>query len=300
MESAKNHPRQWTIQWDVVLDFLYCLFAQGFTDTWKTCRPNNTSVFEEGTQTLAESFPDAWVRFFRFIRAGDASAMTTEMARITLARGAAVIGWVNQAQVDVLIPVVINKEGELGDTNVTVILVPLRVRRQFGTIWIDAKDLGVFPTLENGRIRVDGHPGPKSAEDAAAFPNGWPHDLKLAPKLTMEAAKESLPRPYTTLLMELGGREHPDQSPTSSSTHSVAAIRSNERRSQRNITEGLVPKHRKYSLPARGCSAATYRCVNQADHPSLSMLLRLSDVLHEIPRDALLRHTCNAPVLGNR
>lgn len=305
-----------------LLDFLECLLSPRFSDTWRACRPNNIRLAPgpEGSQpqTLADAFADAWVRFFHFIRAADNSAMTTEMARIAVTRGAAVIGWRNQAQVDVVIPIVRKKSDKLSERNMSVLLVQFKLRTKAGTVnqyLIDANELGVFPTLENGRFRVSDHSPPPSSKSPKGVSNPWPYNFPLAPQLSAEEAETSLSRPYITLVMELGVRDR-QSSKNRKSTPSAVPVRSTNAPAgacpsglpvsppspnvfkilspgracpPRNATKKLIPMHQRYSLIAYGCSSVTYRCVQEEDEARLSMLLHANDLLHETPRPNLRR-----------
>lgn len=276
-----------------LLTFLDHLFAAEFKTVWTGCIPNNTpSKVTDGpdSQTLKDAFANAWVRFTHFVRASDDSAMSTAMAWMAATRGMAVIGWRNQAEVDVMIPIVLNKDAPISEQNVTVLLIQFKLRAQAGTVQkysIDANRIEVFPTQSNGRLCV-----------ADALTRNTPGAL------SREDALKSLSRPYITLVMELGVRHRGKRSAAEKGSPEGPSSREQQsanpqsplrfkaalpptRSSRRTAKDEFSPRHRRYALMAYGCSSKTYSCVDETDQEKIDGLLHANDLLYELPRTSL-------------
>ncbi|KAH9481121.1 hypothetical protein JR316_0005641 [Psilocybe cubensis] len=214
---------------------------------------------EVGGQRLDKAFENAWVRFTHFARGTDDAAMTTSMAWVAFVRGMAVIGWPAQGSVDLHIPVLLHKDKPIMESNMSGILVQVKLRRAWSTqstVAIDADKLLYFPGPKNPRGSVE------------------PLD---------EASKR---RPYISLVMALGRpvkvrrppslvvqtTDKPEAKPTSkpnlSCTESNAAPSTGKEKH---------PAHPRYSLFFYGRSHRVYGCIpeDQSTQDAYNALLNI-------------------------
>ncbi|KAH9481122.1 hypothetical protein JR316_0005642 [Psilocybe cubensis] len=238
-----------------LITFLKQLTATAYHSTVLESRPD-TKV---DRQCLREAFKNAWVRFTHFARGTDDAAVTTSMAWVAFVRGMAVIGGPAQGSVDLHIPVLLHKDKPIMESNMSGILVQVKLPRAWSpqsTVAIDADKLLYFPGPKNPRGSVE------------------PLD---------EASKR---RPYISLVMALGRpvkvrrppslvvqtTDKPEAKPTSkpnlSRTESNAAPSTGKEKH---------PAHPRYSLFFYGRSHRVYGCIpeDQSTQDAYNALLNI-------------------------
>ncbi|KAJ2918955.1 hypothetical protein MD484_g1413, partial [Candolleomyces efflorescens] len=248
-----------------LLTFLRNLTAEAFYDDVKESRPDNVL----GGDHLEDAFKNAWVRFTHFARGTDDSAMTTSMAWVAFVRGMAMVGWYSQDSVDLHIPVLLDKDRPISESNMTGILVQIKLRgpRSLRSkVSIDAGNLGYFP------------------------PPGSPRESSV-PEPDIQAYRN---RPYIALLMELGkttqGQRHSSLLGKGESLRPQKKHKSKPSNSSVIAStaptgmQDLITTHPRYSLFFYGRSHKIYRCVPD-DEATLSVydyLLKQDDLLDTI------------------
>ncbi|PPQ86747.1 hypothetical protein CVT25_012384 [Psilocybe cyanescens] len=235
-----------------LITFLKQLTATTYHRTVMKSRPD-TEV--EG-KCLDEAFENAWVRFTHFARGTDDSAMTTSMAWVAFVRGMAMIGWPAQDSVDLHIPVLLHKDEPITETNMSGILVQVKLRREWSkrsAVAVDADQLGYFP-------------GPSNLRGSS-------------PDETYKS------RPYISLVMELS-KPVTEKFPPSLVVNVTGNRKKVESEKQKQKTHGPLKmhysrtSHPRYSLFFYGRSHRVYGCIpdDQSTQDAYNALLDIGAV----------------------
>ena len=171
------------------LQFLKALFANIHHASILGAQPDN----EVEQCTLEGAFKDAIVRFTHFVKARDDSVVSTNAMAPGFLRGSAFICHNRQKDIDIIIPILLDKCDTLAESSMSALLIQVKRQKKAGAFnpyIIDQKTLDFFPKVSS--------------------------------------AGKSL-RPYVTLLAELGvtsksptlqiGRTAPRSSPRSTSAN---------------------------------------------------------------------------------
>ncbi|THH03138.1 hypothetical protein EW145_g6499 [Phellinidium pouzarii] len=211
-------------------------------------RPNNV---KDG-KPFREAYKDAWVRFTHFQRAGDSSVISSEACWAAAARAMAFQCNSGQALIDILVPVILYKNGTLCEANMSAILVQVKGQR------------GV---VTKASVKID------------------ERDLKFFPPPSDERSDE---RPYITLVMELGVQFRTAKPSKYTAGHAPDVNRSPSKvmvsKASDRFSERLVSskKHPRYAITVRGCSPSVYAVVDNKD--VFATLLASRHILEEHPR----------------
>ncbi|KAH8109132.1 hypothetical protein DFH11DRAFT_1731386 [Phellopilus nigrolimitatus] len=232
--------------------FIKALFGDNHAERILESHPDNVA---DG-KTFREVFDDAWVRFTHFQRAGDSSVVSTEAAWAAAARAMAFQCSSGQAVIDMVIPVILRREGKLGEDIMTAILVQDKDRFKAGT---------------RASVEIDAE------------------TIKFFPEQSSEGPKEDK-RPYITIVMELGvlpfyqtqaKYEAPPaekRPPVSQSSLATGHEITRKVRSTKTAKEA----HPRYAIFVNGCSPSVYKVVDNED--VYAALLSSRHTLQEHPR----------------
>ncbi|KAG6877960.1 hypothetical protein C0993_001578 [Termitomyces sp. T159_Od127] len=270
-----------------VVDFLHALISEEYVDIILKVRPKNTHG-----KTLEEAFKDGFVHFTQFVKAGDKLTITDESAYLLFVRAAAIQGYGNLNQADLLIPVWIRRhENDKPDRwSMTAIFIQVKNRINKVFTFIDAQetfkffspaqgheerpyititmDLGISASQEKSTQEPEAKnesrntPEQKSAQEPKAKGKGrnqthmpaTPFKRYLSPEVAVlpVRADPCLTNPSTTLELERKLRKRPRAHP-----------------------------YPRYEISIMGCSKNVY---NVVDRVSYSSLLVHKDMLAEHPR----------------
>ncbi|KAF4615349.1 hypothetical protein D9613_003426 [Agrocybe pediades] len=254
------------------------------TDLGKRRRGETSNANDASGVQLEEAFKDSWVRFTHFVRGADDFVLTSSMAWLAMTRGMAMIGSSSQEGIDVHIPILLHKDKQISESNMSAILVRFESRSQASNkakVVISQESVPYFPPPDSTR---DPHGSSKLFVDEDDDQIGTP--------------EEHRSRPYISLVMELGvytGKDvkpsiprfimkHLDDPTTDSmpvQTHQprqpsiVEALPnlnlSNKRPRRTNTAYRTHPTHPRYSLFFYGCSSQVYRVIpkGSTDHKTL-------------------------------
>lgn len=251
--------------------FIEELFSEEYAKEILDSVPDNV----KSSTTFRTAFKDAIVRFTHFGKMGDDTGTTTHTMFAAFVRCMAITGWSSQETVDVLIPVLLYCKEKLSESAMTGLLIQVKRRKKKGTkekYAIYQEKLQFFPPPTN--------------------PTKGP------------AAKTKDPRPYVTLVAEVGV-----QSPISRAESTPVIIRDKVIKSAPNLPAIVgtstvsttdpqslyIPAqprsinhptdvHPRYSIFAYGCSDKVYSVIAESDRTGYKALLGNRDMLDEHPR----------------
>ncbi|KAG8217164.1 hypothetical protein J3R82DRAFT_5244, partial [Butyriboletus roseoflavus] len=107
------------------LQFLKALFADRHHDRILKATPEN-GVEEH---TLEDAFKDAVVRFTHFVKAVDDTVVKTEAMEAGFMRGSAFICHNRQKDVDIIIPVLLDKDDTVAESSMSALLIQVKRRK---------------------------------------------------------------------------------------------------------------------------------------------------------------------------
>lgn len=243
--------------------FLRALLAEDQWQRVRVARPDNMPG-----ETLEDVFKNAKVRFTHFARAGDARDADSLFAYAAMIRGMAIQCCHQQAAIDIVIPIFMDNpssDRKVCEEETTAILISVKNRRNASSrtkVVIDEASIGFFP--------------PGSAA--------------------------SKPRPYITIVMELGIQNEPTSAAKARSTSSGSANTGGARkasvsrmevgppvaRRSTRSTAATTTAHPRYSIYIYGCSPSVYGVINDVDKDKYAGLLTLHRPLDNSPRPELL------------
>ncbi len=209
--------------------FIKEIFAEKHADMILKSEPDNVG----NRQTFGKTFENAVVRFTHFITMATNCTSPkqnwawTDIAWAAFVRSAAIICPSSRCGVDVIIPILLQRSGNIDECVMSAILIQIKNDIKQGEendFNIDAKDINLFP--EQGPIR-----------------------------------------PYVSLVMNLGITQSLDSkndSKTKEATSNVpaASIRIDQPSS---INREMLDTHQRYAFIATGCSSVVYRNVKKAE-----------------------------------
>ncbi|KAH9481110.1 hypothetical protein JR316_0005630 [Psilocybe cubensis] len=253
-----------------LITFLKQLTATVYHSTVLESRPD-TKV---DRQCLGEAFKNAWVRFTHFARGTDDAAVTTSMAWVAFVRGMAVIGGPAQGSVDLHIPVLLHKDKPIMESNMSGILVQVKLPRAWSpqsTVAIDADKLLYFPGPKNPRGSVEPLDEANKSRPyiSLVMELGKPVNKKKTPSLVVEATdhwiQKGKPLPKPESKPTTGPRSH---RPNLSHVESAAPPTRKKYASER---------HPRYSLFFYGRSHRVYGCIpeDQSTQDAYDALLNI-------------------------
>ena len=196
-----------------------------------------------------DAFEDPKVRFTHFVKMGDSTGTTSAASWVALTRGMAIITRSGDVAVDVIIPILLHDK-QLCEEVVSGLLVQFKRRRHGGpkaSYLIDQRTIGFFP----------------------------------------EGSPDEHPRPYISLVMELGvqpkgtvpTKELPKSAPSASTTtpSKLDVMKQGRLRHARDT-------HPRFSIFAYGCSNTVYKGISPDQRATYQYLLASRDFLAEHPR----------------
>lgn len=248
--------------------------------------PDN--IFTDGPGTnLNEALGDAIVRFTHFAKFDSLGTSWLGVHAAAL-RGAAIVCRNGEADVDLIVPIIIPTEGAVCRHVVTAILIQIKRRQRAGNpalLAIDESKIQLFPF---------------PAEDCKCPNSRQP--------LTGSIDLKTLP--YISLVLDLGvqrpvpahlrgsvkfdhtknaGSGHTSKSKKESLTTSASVSRFSTgtppaRSSRRNLEATPKMTHPRYSIYVSGLSSKNYVAINSDNETKYKMLLRQSHILADHPR----------------
>ncbi|KAF9557770.1 hypothetical protein CPC08DRAFT_710179, partial [Agrocybe pediades] len=234
------------------------------------------------------AFKDSWVRFTHFVRGADDFVMTSSMAWLAMTRGMAMICSSSQEGIDVHIPVLLKKDKQISESNMSAILVRFESRSQASNkakVVISQESVPYFPPPGSTR---DPHGSSKLFVDERGDQIGTPEEHRSRPYISLvmelgvytgENVKPSIPRFIMKHLDIPATDSHRQKMPVQ--THQprqpsiVEALPnlnlSNKRPRRTNTAYRTHPTHPRYSLFFYGCSSQVYRVIpkGSTDHKTL-------------------------------
>ncbi|KAF8985416.1 hypothetical protein BDQ17DRAFT_1415379 [Cyathus striatus] len=146
-KSLKSRPKKLYSEGCGVVPFLEELYTDENINEILDHVPNNWNS-GSNSRSIREAFANSWLRFTHFGRMGDDSGVTSHAILAAIARGMAIICFPSQSMVDIIYPVLLDKDKPLSESNMTAILVQVKNHDNAGPIAkyeIDEEDIGVFP-----------------------------------------------------------------------------------------------------------------------------------------------------------
>lgn len=263
--------------------FLRCLFAESAAAGVMVALPDNV----RNGKPLEEALPDAWVRFTHFVRAGDDTGMTSEMALVAFTRGMAVIGWGSQARSDFSISFMINRHHKVCETNMSVILLQIKNHFEKGGIadyTIDEKEISTFPSPGTPRYGTNKKPPlyderPYITIVMEVGITEKIHPDAYTPSIVTDAISSARGTPTPEVVKEDAKTIHHRPASPSSINIILPPVRSSERLSAHAKVE-----HPRYNIFIYGCSPTVYRSITTQTKDVYRQLLERGQVLGEHPR----------------
>ncbi|KAG9021019.1 hypothetical protein FRB95_003067 [Tulasnella sp. JGI-2019a] len=191
---------------------------------------------------------------------------TSEAACGAFIRGMAIICRVGQADVDLILPVLLPGEGGVQESNMTGILIQVKSRAQAGTMVkynIDEKNVSFFPVGEN-----------EGSERVLRPYISLVMEFGIQPSTTGLACTPTNPKPAETPNL-------PPQSKSTSSSEGCTDVRILAPGKQHRPPK--TPLHPRYSIFAFGCSSQIYKVFEVENQASFAFLLGSRDYLNEHP-----------------
>ncbi|KAH7890628.1 hypothetical protein F5I97DRAFT_59418 [Phlebopus sp. FC_14] len=136
------------------LTFLQALFPANFHDI---ILQSNPETKKDESLVLENAFKHAVVRFTHFVKAADDSVVKSSAMVAGFVRGSAFIGHNTQEDVDIIIPILLEKDAAAIDESVmSAMFIQVKRRKKAGTINaynIEEKRFGFFPKEETTELR---------------------------------------------------------------------------------------------------------------------------------------------------
>jgi hypothetical protein len=196
-----------------------------------------------------DAFKDAKVRFTHFVKMGDSTGTTSAASWVALTRGMAIIPRSGEVGVDVIIPILLHDK-QLCEEVVSGLLVQFKRRCHSGpkaSYLIDQRTIGSFP----------------------------------------EGSPDEHPRPYISLVMELGvqpkGTVPTKELPKSALSASTTTPSKLDVMKQGRLRHAQ-DTHPRFSIFAYGCSNTVYKGISPNQRATYQYLLAPRDFLAEHPR----------------
>lgn len=253
--------------------FMEELFTKDYSEVVLDSSPSgrpptrSTSQVIPDPPTLRTTFKNSVVRITHFVRAGDNSSMTLPVMKAAFIRGMAFIGHPTQDYVDLMIPVLIDKNKPITDDNMTAIMWQVKRR---------------LKSSARNAVNFD-------ADQIYFFPKGTAEE-KIAEK------------PYIVLISELGlfkknydyvqlhakavGAKGVLEQPSRPSTRMTGLGASPAK-----ISLGSSPKKHplKYTIFAYGCSPTIYKVIGERERQKYQKLLAIKPPFYDHPRQYTMR-----------
>ncbi|KAG6893777.1 hypothetical protein C0992_008675, partial [Termitomyces sp. T32_za158] len=257
-----------------VIDFLRALISEDHIEAILEARPRNTPGV-----SLKEAFKDGFVHFTHFVKAGDKETITQEAIYLLFVRGAAIQGYGNMYQVDLVIPVWIRSSDCPDRWSMTAIFIQVKNRVNKAFIFIDAQQsfefFGQTETKEHKSrpyIALAMELGVLASEQKKAKAESGSTPAQKSRQEPKAGRKETT---QTNLPTTPSKSRSTPQDPV---TPSAVAIHSREL--QQPTRSGANP-YPSYEISITGCSKREYNVVGES---SYSILLAHKDMLAEHPR----------------
>lgn len=241
-----------------VVEFIQALFPSSIADAVLNSRPDNILEGEGGT--FRDAFSKSSVRFTHYVKLGDSTGLTSTALCAAFIRGMAFIAHPSQEYIDLLVPILCDRDGPVAPHNITALVVQINCRARPGAA-------GVYDY---------------SAEELGMFQDSDP-------------ASSSRPlRPYCTLLMELGVYATMRQTEEASNPSQLPVPPAPVRRLHRSTSASSRHVHPRYNIRAYGCSSGVYGVISDAENAMYHAVLLLDrDVTSDHPRPQNLQHVWN-------
>jgi hypothetical protein len=232
--------------------FMKELFSEACAKRILDILPDNI----ETSTTFQMAFKNAIVRFTHFGKMGDDTGTTTHAMFAAFVRCMAITGWSSQETVDILIPVLLDHEEKLSESAMTGLLIQVKRREKKGT-----------------------------TQKYAIYQEKFQFFPPPAKRTTDPTAKTTNPRPYVTLVAEVGVQS-PISQATSTPVMNPPAIVGTSTVSTTDPPSIKRPRdvHPRYSIFAYGCSDKVYSVITESDRADYKALLGNHDMLDEHPR----------------
>lgn len=257
-------------------------WAQELFRDHKTLEAWLPSNITADAQKFKDAFADARIRILQWVRAYDDHELCTDAMAPAFIRGFAFICRRGETAVDLVIPVALSSKENIGERNMTSVLVQVKLRKRTGHYDINADSF---------------HPPffPASISDAKT-------PMRAYVTIIMELGTQK-PRPHAPIIGVLRGladrlasvvpvSEDPaptepkhTKSPPATLITSIPPSRWKTPRTPYDI-------HARYDIRAIGCSHDTYAVIESADLPLYTALLGQDDLIFDHPRPKI------APVLN--
>ena len=230
-----------------VKDFLKALFSANFIDLVLDARPDNISG-----PSLGQAFDNAVVYFTHWGKAQDSNVINDQGAWMAMCRGMAYQCYNYQRDIDLVVPVLLDRTRKLGRFVMTAIMIQIKNHEKYQRENIHAEKLGFFtPGSQNPRPYIT---------------------------ITMELGVKSnaaSPQPPAT-------RSRPAPEMPSEVTLNAIQGRTNPPRAKRPKLDTII--HPRYSFLATGCTETVYNVIRNNQRGTYQGLLASHGLLDECPR----------------
>lgn len=230
-----------------VLDFLKTLLGE---ENMKQILESKASAGPKDA-TFETTFANAAVRFTHFAKGGDSAVVTDVAAYVAMCRGIAWQCYDRQADIDMIIPVILNPNKPIDRYNMSAIFIQIKNRTKKQANYIDAEALGFFSKKK----------------------------------------RQDVVRPYITLTMHLGvqsqrskNKPGTEQIPEPPSGIKLGPQGTAGERPKRSAQPPRKAIHSQFSIFVTGCSAKVYNVINRNEETTYAQLLIARSLINEHPR----------------
>ncbi|KAH7906534.1 hypothetical protein BJ138DRAFT_621877 [Hygrophoropsis aurantiaca] len=252
-----------------LVNFVSELFTELFSSQVLCNTPDNMV----GGIVFQEASKDSVVRFTHFVKATDDSATTTHGMFAAFVRGMAMVCHPSQDLVDIVIPVLLNRNDLLAESAMTALLVQVKRRGRKGP--------GLAYAIGNRRSSLFSSADPEDARPYLTLIA----ELGTEPLISGAAAAKV---PMSDGLRKISPSDVPK---TAKFRKAGIALVEPELPSTLGMSKSLAPqynlrvdRHPRYSVFAYGCSDTVYKVIPAHTRATYSALLANCHVLAEHPR----------------
>jgi hypothetical protein len=225
-----------------LVDFLSELIGTDHIHTIFESRPDNI----RSGSTFREVFEDAYIHFTHFAKAIDSCPVSDDTAWRAMCRGMCFQCSDHQPDIDIVLPIILNKEKPLCRTTMSAIMIQVKNRQKHQCLHIDAERLGFF---------------------------------------TSGATDGEGKRPYITLIMNLGIHDPPSPSQAAASMTSTVHADSGRTSGPVTWSATQDLKHHpRYAITITGCSSSVYKVIGSNQTDKYAMLLASRSLFEEHPQ----------------
>ena len=239
---------------------LTTFFGELFTEKYATEVLDSFPPRLTEENKLRNTFKNSVVRITHFVLAGDNGVITLPAVKAAFIRGMVIIGHSTQAHVDLIIPILLDRNKPLTDDNISAIMWQVKRRHKLSTrnsVIFDARDIYFFP---------------KSHAKKEETPY-----ITIISELGLYAANHNYVPPLVLVLTKRGSKEQPEAS------------------SDRQIDTGDTPskaqlgQHRNkdlwnFTIFAEGCSPTIYKVIDETERSIFATLLSSKPLFYDHPR----------------